>query len=75
MAIDPDAIRELRQSYKLSREQFGELFNVGAETVKSWEMGRRDCVGTAALLVERLWEDPKEFFILKRMAEERKENA
>ena len=75
MAIDPDAIRELRQSYSLSRTQFGELFNVGSETVKSWEMGRRDCVGTAALLVERLWADPREYLVLKRLAEERKENA
>lgn len=47
----PPEIKRIRTILKLSRPEFGDLLWVSGETVKSWEVGRRNPDGPARLLL------------------------
>ena len=53
-------IKDLRERYQLTRQQFSDLFCVPLRTVQSWELGERSC----PLYVFRMMEELLEFYRL-----------
>ncbi len=51
----PD-IKDLRERYQLSRQQFSDLFCVPVRTVQSWELGERSCPLYVLRMMEELLE-------------------
>lgn len=49
-------IKELREQYQLTRQQFSDLFCVPLRTVQSWELGERSCPLYVFLMMEELLE-------------------
>ena len=54
------SVKELRERYQLTRQQFSDLFCVPLRTVQSWELGERSC----PLYVFRMMEELLEFYRL-----------
>lgn len=53
-------IKDLRERYQLTRQQFSDLFCVPVRTVQSWELGDRSC----PLYVYRMMEELLEVYRL-----------
>lgn len=51
-------VRALRQRLGLSREQFATRFGLESETVRNWEMGRREPDTTARSYLQAIANDP-----------------
>jgi DNA-binding transcriptional regulator YiaG len=49
-------IKELRERYQLTRNQFADLFCVPYRTVQSWELGLRSCPLYVFRMMEELLE-------------------
>lgn len=49
-------IKELRERYQLTRQQFAELFRIPLRTVQSWELGDRSCPAWVFGILEELLE-------------------
>lgn len=49
-------IKDLRERYKLTRQQFSDLFCIPVRTVQSWELGERSCPLYVYLMMEELLE-------------------
>lgn len=49
-------IKDLRERYKLTRQQFSNLFSIPLRTVQSWELGERSCPLYVYLMAEELLE-------------------
>lgn len=49
-------IKNLRERYQLSRQQFSDLFCIPLRTVQSWELGDRSCPLYVYLMLEELLE-------------------
>ena len=47
---DPD-VQTIRESYRLSQEQFATLLGISVRTLQNWEQGRRRPRGTAKILL------------------------
>ena len=52
--IPPSEIKSIRGFYRMSREAFSRFFPVSASTIKSWENGRRNPYGPAAVRLQEL---------------------
>jgi DNA-binding transcriptional regulator YiaG len=52
--LTADEVRQARTALGLTREAFGAQLGVSAETVRTWESGKRPCSGPAAVLIRRL---------------------
>ncbi|MFH7319270.1 helix-turn-helix domain-containing protein [Desulfurivibrio sp. D14AmB] len=50
----PDQIRQIRQGLRDSRSEFARRFLVSTETVKGWEIGRRNQQGPALVIMQQL---------------------
>lgn len=55
MPVMPD-IKKLREKYKLTRQQFSDLFCIPLRTVQSWELGERSCPYYVFRMMEELLE-------------------
>lgn len=51
----PD-IKDLRERYQLTRQQFSDLFCIPLRTVQSWELGDRSCPLYVFRMMEELLE-------------------
>lgn len=49
--LSPAEVLQARKSLEYSVAEFAVLLDVSAETVRSWESGRRRCRGPAAVLI------------------------
>lgn len=49
-------IKDLREHYQLSRQQFSDLFCIPVRTVQSWELGDRSCPLYVFRMMEELLE-------------------
>lgn len=49
-------ILNLRNRYKLTRQQFSDIFCIPVRTVQSWELGERSCPLYVFLMMEQLLE-------------------
>ena len=49
-------VKELRERYKLTRQQFADLFCIPVRTVQSWELGDRACPYYVFRMIEELLE-------------------
>ena len=55
-------IKELREQYNLSRQQFCEYFQIPYRTVQDWELGNRKCPEYLLELIEyKLQKEQKDF--------------
>ncbi len=55
-------IKELREQYNLSRQQFCEYFQIPYRTVQDWELGNRKCPESLLELIEyKLQKEQKDF--------------
>lgn len=51
----PD-IKDLRERYQLTRQQFSDIFCVPLRTVQSWELGERSCPLYVFRMMEKMLE-------------------
>lgn len=49
-------IKNLREHYLLTRQQFADLFCIPLRTVQSWELGERSCPAYVFRMIEELLE-------------------
>lgn len=49
-------VKELREKYQLTRQQFADLFCIPVRTVQSWELGDRACPYYVFRMTEELLE-------------------
>lgn len=56
----PD-VKKIREDLKASRETFADAIGVSTETVKSWELRRRNPTGSAAKLLFAIENNPRLF--------------
>ncbi len=49
--IPPKQVKELRQSLKMSQQEFAQTLGVGVATVSRWETGEARPTGTAAVVI------------------------
>lgn len=54
----PD-IKDLRERYHLSQQQFAQLFCVSLKTLQQWEQGRRHPQGPAKVLLQVISKNPQ----------------
>lgn len=52
----PAAIRAVRTALRLTQDKFGRLFPVSADTIRSWESGRRNPYGPSSTLLQQFKE-------------------
>lgn len=50
--VTPHSIKETRQKYNLTQEQFAQLLDVSPRTLQNWEQGRREPEGPAKVLLK-----------------------
>lgn len=50
------SIKDLREHYQLTRQQFSDLFCIPLRTVQSWELGDRSCPLYVSRMMEELLE-------------------
>lgn len=51
LELTPDGMRAFRKSLDLSQPDFGEMFGIGGQTVKTWEHGWRKIPDTVKILI------------------------
>lgn len=49
--LQPLAIKQIRENYKLTQEQFAALMGISVGTLRNWEQGRRIPQGPAMVLL------------------------
>lgn len=54
-------VKALRAKLHISRRELAEAIDVSPETVKSWELGRRNPTGLTNKVLKLIEEDPKVF--------------
>lgn len=47
-------VRDLRERYQLTRQQFSDLFCIPIRTVQSWELGERSCPAWVFRMLDEL---------------------
>lgn len=67
-AVNPMAVREIRQSAGLSQERFARMIDVQVGTLRNWEQGRREPTGPAKALLRAIQRDPEH--VLRALAGE-----
>ena len=50
----PDQIRSMREYLKETREEFADRFFLTYETIKGWELGRRNVSGPALVILQQI---------------------
>lgn len=50
----PDEVRKIRSYFHKTRDEFADLFYLTSETVKGWELGRRNISGPAIRVLQDL---------------------
>lgn len=50
--VTPQSIKETRQRYNLTQEEFAQLLDVSPRTLQNWEQGRREPEGPAKVLLK-----------------------
>ncbi len=50
--VTPHSIKETRQKYNLTQEEFAQLLDVSPRTLQNWEQGRREPQGPAMVLLK-----------------------
>jgi putative transcriptional regulator len=55
---DPD-VRQIRDSYDMSQDQFASLLGISVATLRNWEQGRRKPQGPAKVLLRVAAKRPK----------------
>ena len=50
--VTPQSIRETRQKYNLTQNEFAQLLDVSPRTLQNWEQGRREPEGPAKVLLK-----------------------
>ncbi len=51
-SVTPVSIKEIRQKYGMTQEQFSQLLGVSLRTFQNWEQGRREPEGPAKVLLQ-----------------------
>lgn len=50
--VTPQSIKETRQKYNLTQNEFAQLLDVSPRTLQNWEQGRREPEGPAKVLLK-----------------------
>jgi putative transcriptional regulator len=60
-------VKDLRDSLELTQEEFATAIGVSRSLVNHWETGRRKPTGPAAILLQKLRENPSEFIVSENL--------
>lgn len=52
-------VREIRQQYALSQQDFARMFGISVRTLQQWEQGRRHPHGAAKILLNVIAKNPQ----------------
>ena len=55
--ITPDEIRAIRAAYRMTQEQFAQMFGISLGTLRHWERGDRKPQGPAMTLLNVIQKD------------------
>lgn len=50
--VTPKSIKETRQKYNLTQQEFAQVLDVSLRTLQNWEQGRREPEGPAKVLLK-----------------------
>lgn len=50
--VGPVDVKDIREGYRLSQEQFAALLGISVKTLRNWEQGRRAPQGPARVLLQ-----------------------
>lgn len=62
-------IKNLREHYQLTRQQFADIFCIPLRTAQSWELGERSCPAYVFRMIEELLEHYRLSGALERFRE------
>jgi putative transcriptional regulator len=51
-AVEMPNVKEIRNSYKLTQDEFAALLGISVKTLRNWEQGRRAPEGAARVLLQ-----------------------
>ncbi len=57
--VETPEVREIRESYDLSQNEFAALLGISVDTLQNWEQGRRTPAGPARILLQVVAKHPE----------------
>jgi putative transcriptional regulator len=67
--LSPLDIRAIRESYRLTQDQFAQLLGISVKTLHNWEQGRRSPEGPARVLLQVAARHPEALLDIVRKAD------